>query len=289
MKLRKISSLLLLFTLVLQPAFAQVPAPTPNPVPGLNRVIWLWLENTSYDLLYNLRYTKSLWRNYPSVRFNSFLPLTNVTQSNVVSMISGTDGGVKDNNLTRIFNPTILDLLESKNIPWKVYAEDFPGSCYLGGGIGNYRRYRVPFLSIAQVQADRYQCMKIVNFSVLAEDIRNGSLPRFSFVIPNLLSSGGVGSELDADNTLKAILDPIVKNQDIMAETTIIISTTNLTNAAHPSAFQMILGKGVSDYGLLNSNSYSHYHLLRTLEEGLGLGNLNQNDTKVDPMVGFWK
>jgi hypothetical protein len=257
-------------------------------VPGFDRVVWIWLEGVSFSEGSSGSFLKNVLRNQPSVRFSGFQSVNPSTQGNAIAMIAGSDLGVTDNELTRIFAPTLVDLLESKGIPWKVYAEDFPGACYLSPGLGNYKRYRVPFLSVDRVQSDRYLCMNILNYSNYQDDLKNGTLARFSVVIPNLKNSGAFGDSSAVDAGLKAILSPILKNEDLMNRTTFIISTFTPAAARQDAPFAMIFGKWVKDFGRVIKDPVNHYSVLRTVEDGLGLGSLNQEDSKALPLEGFW-
>jgi hypothetical protein len=263
-----------------------------NPVAPMTNLIWVWLENTPESQMVLQKYVKSLIATYPTARFSHYLPSSTITQANAMMMIGGADFGVQDNSSTRIFSPTLIDLLDSKNISWKVYAEDYPGACYLGDGVSSYLRYRVPFLSISHVQADRYQCMKIVSFRVYADDVKYGTLPRVAVVIPNLVNSGAISNPFTADNALKDALDPIVTNPVTMQNTTILISTLNnsMIGVGKKEMFTMVLGAGVAPQTTAAIDTpYSHANVLRTIENGFGLGNLNNADASSDPMVGFWK
>ena len=260
-----------------------------NPVTPFKKVVWVWLENTPYTYMMNQRYVRNLWLNYPSVRFTRMNQVSVVTQANSVAMISGNDFGIRDNELVRVFTPTIINLLESKSITWKVYAQEYPGACYLNEGIGDYKRYRVPFLSLSQVQTDRFLCSKVVGFNFLEDDLKYGSLPDFSILIPSLKGSGATSNINTASGTLQSVLDPILNNKDLISQTTIIITTTTNTDAKNPELFSMILGNGVQNYAMSIDQSYSHYNVLRTIEDGFKLGQLNQNDTKAEPLLGFWK
>jgi phospholipase C len=282
----KLLTLLLVLTVNLAHA---TPAPVANPVTPFKKVVWVWLENTSYDAMMGQRYVRNLWLNYPSVRFTKMNQVSLITQANAIAMISGNDFGIHDNELVRVFTPTIVNLLESKSITWKVYAEQYPGACYLNEGIGDYKRYRVPFLSVSQIQTDRYLCSKVVSFKFLEDDLKYGSLPDFSIVIPSLKGSGATSGINSASNTLQSVLDPILYNSDLLAQTTIIISTTTNSDLKKPELFTMIIGNGVANYALTNEKPYSHYNVLRTIEEGFHLGHLNQNDAKAESMTGFWK
>ncbi len=257
-------------------------------VPALDRVVWIWLEGVSFSEGSSGPFLKNILRNQPSVRFSGFQPVNPSTQGNAIAMIAGSDLGVKDNELTRIFSPTLVDLLESKGIPWKVYAEDFPGACYLSPGLGNYKRYRVPFLSVDRIQSDRYLCMNILNYSNYQDDLKNGTLARFSVIIPNLKNSGAFGDSGAVDAGLKTILNPILRNEDLMNRTTFVLSTINPAASRQDAPFAMVFGKTVKDYGRVVKDPVNHYSVLRTLEEGLGLGSLNQEDAKATPLEGFW-
>jgi hypothetical protein len=258
-------------------------------IPQFKKVIWVWLENTSYQSMMNQKYIRNIWLNHPSVRFTKMKQVSPIAQANVVAMISGNDFGIRDNELMRMFAPTIVDLLESRSITWKVYAEQYPGSCYLNEGIGDYKRYRVPFLSVSQIQSDRQLCSKVVNFRFLEEDTKYNSFPDVSIVIPSQRSSGATSNSSTASGTVQRVIEPILSNLEILSETTIILTTTTNLDVKSPELFSMIIGNGVKDFAMTNNTEVNHYHFLRTLEEGFRMGHLNQNDAKSEPLTGFWK
>ncbi len=41
--------------------------------------------------------------------------------------------------------------------------------------------------------------------------------------------------------------------------------------------------------GSVSQNAYTHYSLLRTIEDTLGLGTLGQNDASAAPITGIWR
>ncbi len=284
MDLMKLLFSLICFSLLSLPAHA-----LNNEVPRMKKVFWIWMENTSYASMMGQKYIRNLWLNYPSVRFTHMQQVSPVTQANSMAMISGNDYGIRDNEMVRVFTPTIVNLLESRGITWKVYAEQYPGSCYLNEGIGDYKRYRVPFLSVSEIQSDRHLCSKIVNFKFLDQDLMYNTLPELSIVIPSLRGSGATSGISTAQNTIQHVIDPILSNSDMLSDTTIMITTTTNTDIKNPELFTMILGRGVKDYAMSVDTIVNHYHLLRTLELGFDLGHLNQNDAKSMPLTGFWK
>jgi hypothetical protein len=53
--------------------------------------------------------------------------------------------------------------------------------------------------------------------------------------------------------------------------------------------FNMIFGAGVAEGLWTFQTPYTHANVLRTIEDGLGLGNLSQADAAAVPIQGFWK
>ena len=41
--------------------------------------------------------------------------------------------------------------------------------------------------------------------------------------------------------------------------------------------------------GSISNTSYSHYSILRTIENGLGLGSLGRQDLVAPPIAGIWR
>lgn len=262
--------------------------PTNKAVPGLNKVVWVWLENTSYQDMNAQKYVKNIWLNIGAGRFSNFKPVSKVTQANVVAMVTGSDQGITDNEPTRLFSQSIIDLLESHSIPWKVYAEDYPGACYPNAGVGEYKRYRVPFLSFSSIISDRYLCSKIQSYANFEDDRMRGTLPQFAVLIPSLKNSGATSSAAVADNALRLSIDPIVRESEQIANTTFILTTTTMVDDTKP-AFAMIFGNGVNTRGTTSAVAVNHYSILKTIESGLGLGNLGGGDVAAEAIQDIWK
>ncbi len=254
-------------------------------VPAMKRVVWFWIENTSDQSFASQKYIKTLWNKYPSARLTHYTALKGSTQANAFALITGSEQGITDNEPIRIAAPSIIDLFESHGVTWKVYAQDYPGACYFGPGSGDYQRYRVPFISLNKIQSNRYLCAKVVSFGILKEDTKLNALPRVSIVIANQTQGISTAtSSLAVANMLQTYLDPLVSNIDMMTDTTFIISNINGSG----SLFTMVLGSAVQAKALVDA-PYGHYQLLKTLEVGLGLGSLVQQDQKADAISGIWK
>jgi phospholipase C len=213
------------------------------------------------------------------------VPLAASHQGNALSLITGADLGIRDNDPTRVFTPSIVDLLEARNVSWKVYAEEYPGSCNLNAGMGNYRRYRVPFLNLEAVQSDRFLCSKVATYRAWDSDVDQGLLPRLSIVIPGLQHSGALGSASMADTHLSRLMDPILTSPAQYADTTIIVTTVS----GEGPGFHFVVGNRVNTSGTTVTREYSLYSVLRTIQLALDLGHLNQQDALALPMTDGWR
>jgi acid phosphatase len=84
-------------------------------------------------------------------------------------------GVISDDNLAREIN--------AAGKTWKSYAEDLPSAGYLGPNVNNYKRDHNPFAYFSDVQSN---AANLVPFTQFAADMAQGTLPNFSFVVPNL-------------------------------------------------------------------------------------------------------
>src|SRR5579859_382522 len=118
--------------------------------------------------------------------FTNYRAVAHPSQPNYVAMVAGTVEGVPGDDFVDLDLRHLGNLLEEKGRSWKVYAEDYPGGCFLRSRSGRYVRRHVPFISFKNVQADPRRCARIVDPSALAADITAGTLPDFSLFVPDL-------------------------------------------------------------------------------------------------------
>jgi acid phosphatase len=109
---------------------------------------------------------------------------------------------------------TIVDLLESAGLDYKVYSENYPtsGQCFFGSSYGNetatdvanfnpnaigtnpinraYERKHNPLISFKTFTTSPKRCALQKDFNDLTNDLANGNLPAFSFVVPNQAHDG---------------------------------------------------------------------------------------------------
>jgi len=221
---------------------------------------------------------------------NDFRAITHPSQPNYIAMTSGSTHGIKDDKPYIINAENIVDLLEKKNISWKVYAEDYPGNCDPVEKIGKYARNHNPFISYKNIRDNPKRCAKIVKGSELAKDIKSNNLPDFSFYIPNIDDNGHNTSVTYADHWLKTTMVPLLNDPKFMHDMLFIITFDEGDNK-HPTPenkiYTLFYGNMVKKKTI--NHEYNFYNMLRTIEDEWKLGTLKQHDITHAPIEGIWR
>src|SRR5262245_25688821 len=156
--------------------------------PSFQKVFVVVLENTDYATALAQPFLADLAPR--GALLTNFFAVTHPSQPNYIAMVAGSTYGVTSSGNVTLNVSHLGDLLEASGRSWKVYAEGYPGNCFLGTGSGKYVRRHVPFLSFLNVQADPTRCQRIVEASALASDIQNGTLPDYALYVPDLNNDG---------------------------------------------------------------------------------------------------
>lgn len=212
--------------------------------------------------------------------------ISHPSEPNYLALTSGSDWGIHD-DFRHTINATHLgDLLDAKGYSWKSYAEDYPGQCDLRAQVGNYVRKHEPFLSYADVQASPSQCAHVVNANALAVDIKNGTLPSFSLYIPNNRNNGHDTGVKFADRWLADRFGALLTDQRFSKDMLFVVI---FDEADHGNHVYAVLHGDTIRPGSDSRVSYNHYSLLRTIEDGFGLGSLGRGDATAAPIEGVFK
>ncbi len=246
-------------------------------------------------VLENISYTSALAQNFLSgfakqgALLSNFSAETHPSQGNYIALTAGTTAGVTSDKPFNLNVKHLGDLLEAKSKAWKVYAQGYPGSCFLGTQSGNYVRKHVPFLSYINVQQNPQRCANIADDSGLNSDTANGQLPAFSLFIPDIKNDGHDTGVAYADKWLSSYFGPLMKNPAFMKDMLLVITfdeDDKSTTSNH--IYTAVYGDSVQPGGV-SQDAYTHYSLLRTIEDTLGLGTLGQNDASAPPITGIWR
>ena len=259
----------------------------PAAASAVRRVFVVILENEDASrslrepFLAQLASRGALLRNYRAVAHPS--------EPNYLALVSGSTHSLRSDDTVTIDARHLGDLLEAHHLDWKVYAENYPGDCYLGSDRGQYVRRHVPFLSFANVQRNPARCKAhILEASQLDLDVAAGSLPQFSLYVPNLINDGHDSDVHTADQWLQRRFGPLLQDPRF-ADGTLLVVTFDEGRTWGPNiVYCALFGAGVRA-GAVSDVAYSHYDLLRTIEEIFQTGTLRQQDDLATPISDIWR
>ena len=270
----------------------------------IQHVIVIVLENTEYDasaFAQSAPYLTGLANNYSFA--GNYFAVTHPSLPNYISMVAGSTLGLDGTDCSpsscgNIRNKVITDLFKTTNVIWKEYAESMPQSCYLSDS-GDYAVRHNPFMYFSNVIGNSSYCNSHVvqyesNSVGFLADLKNGKLPNFAFITPNLCNDGhdscnGINPLVEVDRFAKSVV-PNVISSNAFANTIIIITfdegDTNLgfSNGNYPVAgghiYTAVIGPSSIVKQHYNSNmQYSHFSYLATVEKIFNTGNLGRGDS----------
>jgi Phosphoesterase family len=256
-------------------------------VSRFDKVMIIILENANYRDALAQPFLSNLTKR--GALLSEFYAEARPSLPNYIALTAGTTASLTSNAPVSLDLHHIGDLLEAKGKTWKVYAEAYPGHCFLGERSGTYVRKHVPFLSFENVQKDPSRCANIVEASVLASDIATGSLPDYSLYIPDEKNDGHDTGPAFADRWLAQAFGPLLNNQAFMKGLLLVVTFDEAANDDPTNhVFTALVGESVLS-GSVSKTPYTHYSLLRTIEDGLSLGTLGKKDASAFSIVGVWR
>jgi hypothetical protein len=276
-----------------------------------DRVVIIVLENVDYEVASQDKNLADLAARGAS--FTNFHALFHPSYPNYLAMVAGTDFGIHhrgrllaDNQVNLpadAAHQTIADRLIAAGLDFKQYAEELPDeTCpwnfsgqHVADKRGNYVRRHVPFLSFREVQAK--WCDRVIRVdssksdNVFVQDARKG-LVAYSFYTPNMNHDGHDTNAQVAGAWVKKFLDDTF--QEKLRQGTLVVVTFDESGGnADNRIFTLFLGDMVKPANQQDPKAlaklYSHYSVLRTIEDNFGLQPLTANDRDAAPITDIWK
>lgn len=187
-----------------------------------------------------------------------------------------------DDSSTAVWNvDNLARRMLASGVSFKVYAEGIPQG-YLGGDTGLYVIRHNPFAMLSDV-ADNPQVANecIWPFTQFAADLASGTLPEFSFIVPNIDDDAHSGTPLQADTWLQTNVIAPLSNSSAFAsggDGILIVdfdeaAETDTTNGGGHVA-GVLWGPNVrAGYTQTSTTLYQHPSVLRTVMDALRLAN----------------
>jgi Phosphoesterase family len=276
-----------------------------------DRVLIIVLENVDYEVASQDKSFADLAAQGAS--FTNFHALFHPSYPNYLAMVAGTDFGIHrrgrllaDNQVNLpndAAHHSIADRLIAAGLDFKQYAEELPNeTCpwnfstqHVSDKRGNYVRRHVPFLSFREVQQKwcdrviRVDSSKSDNF--FAQDAKKG-LVAYSFYTPNLNHDGHDTSAKVAGAWVKKFLDDTFPPK-LRQGTLVVVTFDESGGNADNRIYTLFLGDMVKPANQQDPKAlakrYTHYSVLRTIEDNFGLEPLTENDRTAAPITDIWK
>lgn len=250
------------------------------------KVVWIVFENEDYQPVMNQPDFARI-ANY-GASFTRLKAETHPSQGNYIAMIAGSILGVKDDSNVDLNESHVGDLLEKAGMRWRVYAEDYPGNCFLDKKSGDYARKHVPFLSFTNVTKNPKRCANIENENRFFQDFQNGTLPEFSMYIPNLKNDGHDTGVDYAGKWLSAKFGNILTSPYSTKDTLFIVTFDEGSRLSRNIIYTVLVGSKIKS-GSENSQKINHSALLKMIEDEFKIGNLGREDASSPVLTGIWK
>jgi phosphatidylinositol-3-phosphatase len=273
-----------------QTASASHPCGTESKPGTYQHVIWIWLENHSYNAILGSSqapYFNTLAKDCGIA--TNYHNITHPSLPNYIAMTSGLTLSSLKKFVADCVPSSSCDT-SAKSIfaqgeTWRSYEESMPSNCYQSN-TGNYVARHNPAVYYTTLSG----CSSNdESYSHLASDLANNQLPAFSFVTPNLIDDMHNGTVADGNSWMSKNLPLILNSAEYKNGSTVIFITfdegsdvgsyadgencaTNTTDTScHLPTF--IISPSVK-VGARNGTLFNHYSLLGTAEQLLHLSKL---------------
>ena len=251
--------------------------------PGYKHVIWIWMENHSYNSI--IGSSQAPYINSLATECGLATNYHNVSHPSLPNYVSATSGlgyrGIA--KFDRDCDPVPGCVTPAASIfgqgeTWKAYEGSMPSTCDKASS-GKYAVKHNPPTYFTRLRG----CATFdVPYGRLASDLSAGKLPAFSFVTPNLIDDMHNGTVAQGDTWLAANLPTILKSPEYTGGSTAVFVTwdegeggtatrcaTNTTDVGCHVATIVISPS--TRPGTRSAKLFNHYSLLGTAEQLLGL------------------
>jgi hypothetical protein len=256
-------------------------------VPAFDHVVVIVFENKERGHVIGSRAAPTFNR-YAGQYANltAYYAVAHPSLPNYIALVSGSTEGVTTNCTKCIVDaPSLADSLEQAGLTWRTYAQGLPYPGFTGAHFRRYAKKHNPFLYFRAIVQDTKRRSRIVPLPRLATDVRSGTLPDFSLVIPDMCHSMHDCSVAVGDAWLRRIAAPLLTQPRTAIFVLFDEGSTSIRGGGHTLA--LVLGAAV-----LPSSRYrglsGHYEVLRTIEEAWGLPLLGAS-ARARAITGIWR
>jgi phosphatidylinositol-3-phosphatase len=203
------------------------------------------------------------------------------SQPNYIALFSGSTQGITDDGVHTLSATNLVDQLETKGKTWNVFAQDYPGGCYAGttnsgsgdgiGVAGSYARKHDPAISFTDIASNPTRCARIS--SLASFDPAAGN---FELIVPNDCNDMHSCSIATGDAFLKTFVPRITSSPAFADSVLFITFDEGTSDIGGGGLVATVVVSPLTSAGFTSATAYSHYSILRTIEDAWGLGCLGK-------------
>jgi hypothetical protein len=253
-------------------------------LPALDHVYLIVMENRAYGAIVgnpDASYINSLISDYGLA--TNYDAVSHPSQPNYLALFGGSTFGVRNDGIHNLARTNLADQLRRAGLSWHVYAQDYPGHCstagYVRGGTdligpgGWYARKHNPAISFTDISQRPNRCAHITSLASFDPAAAN-----FELIVPNSINDMHNGTTAQGDAFLQAFV-PLITDSPTFAHSLLLITwdegSGSKGGGGHVAT--IVVSPLLKSAGMQSAVPHDHYSLLRTIEDGLGVGCLRHS------------
>ena len=266
-------------------------AATTGSVPAFDHIFTIVMENHSYaEIIGNTAaapYINQLAGQYGLAA--NYFAVTHPSLPNYLALTGGDTFGITTDCTTCFVGAPnlVADRVAPSGRTWKAYMESMPSTCFVGDAYP-YMQKHDPFMYFNDIRTT-VQCSHVVPFTGFAGDLASASTtPSYVWVTPNMCNDMHDCSISAGDTWLKNNLPTILNSPAYTTQNSLVLITWDEDDGTQNNQVAtLVIAKGVPA-GFKSGTPYTHYSLLKTIEQAWGLAPLTANDGNATAMSDFF-
>jgi phosphatidylinositol-3-phosphatase len=241
-----------------------------------HHVIWIWMENKSFDQVVgtaSARYLTTLSRECGVA--TDYAAVSHPSLPNYVAATSGSTWGIADDGSPAahpVSRPSIFSQVRKTGLTWRSYEESMRSNCELSSS----GEYAVKHNPAAYYTGIRTECgswdvpMGTTVAGAFVSDLRRDRLPAFAFVTPNLCDDMHDCPVATGDAWLRRWIPTIVSSAGYRSGTTVLFLTFDEGTTGSNRVATVVVSPSTRP-ATTSATPFDHYSLLKTTEQLLGV------------------
>jgi phospholipase C len=223
------------------------------------------MENHSFDQVLSGQYTNSLAAKYGVA--NNYHAISHPSVPNYLALTSGSTWGVRDDSYRALPKADLGNQLTKAGISWRAYMEGMTDAGCIDSPVP-YDPGHNPFAFYGGACPSN-----VVPHTALASDLA-GSTPRFVWITPDRCHDTHDCRVSVGDQWLQQEVPLITASQAWKSNGVLFITWDEDDGSADNRVLTLVIAPGMSHKS--SSREYTHYSLLATIEDLLGVGRLGE-------------